>query len=174
MQNGRYSSVIALISIGCELFQDPYRFRLLRTGARGRGIATCSPTDYSGLYVYKILVPAAVGSRYGFRDCKFEFLVRRNAPDTGSFEGVIYHVAEGVTTAAQMENSDSTKFGLQREEIKRDLLEPWTERFVEKSRKSRNTPFKFHCRRVLVKRKLPSRKFSFQPFILIYICPGEI
>lgn len=46
---------------------------------------------------YKILVPAAVGSRYGFRDCKFEFLVRRNAPDTASSEGIIYHAAEGVT-----------------------------------------------------------------------------
>lgn len=50
---------------------------------------------------YKILVPAAVGSRYGFRDCKFEFLVRRNAPDTGSSEGIIYHAAEGVTGTAK-------------------------------------------------------------------------
>lgn len=82
-------------------FKIPIVFVLLPTGARGRGIVTCSPTDYSGLYVYKILVPAAVGSRYGFRDCKFEFLVRRNAPDTGSFEGIIYHVAEGVTTRSK-------------------------------------------------------------------------
>lgn len=48
--------------------------------------------------VYKILVSAVGGSRYGFRNCNLEFLVRRNAPDMGSFEGTIYHAAEGVTT----------------------------------------------------------------------------
>lgn len=88
-----------LILIARRLLRDSIRLCLLALLCAARNRNTFA-NWLLGL-AYKILVPAAVGSRYGFRDCKFEFLVRRNAPDTGSSEGIIYHAAEGVTVRAK-------------------------------------------------------------------------